>query len=111
MPATNNISAMTQVKTEAVPQYEKADDNTLRVTMTPATPDAQTNTMNYDYLQLQKATIIQQWNDFAAARQTELDFVQGLLDQCDALDIVSKVQNNQIPTLGVAQPSPAQQLK
>jgi hypothetical protein len=47
-------------------------------------------TYDYDFLVSQKSAIIKQANDFLSARQSELDDVQALLDQCDQLGVVAR---------------------
>ena len=77
-------------------QFSKLDDNTISVEkVIPETMETQT--YDYDFLLSQRDAIQKQADDFAAARQVELDEVNGLISQAEGLGIVSKVNNlNQI---------------
>jgi len=65
----------------------KNADGKLEVTIQKEAPLAEVKTYDYSFLISQCAAIIKQANDFLAQRQVELDEVQSLLNQCDALGI------------------------
>lgn len=73
----------------AKPSFSKIDENTIQVEkVIPETTE--TNTYDYDFLLSQRDAIQKQADDFAAARQVELDEINGMIDQADSLGIVAK---------------------
>ena len=69
----------------------KISDSVVRiVTQTPA-PEPTAQDYNYDELLEQKARIIKDTNSYLEARQKELDYVNSLIAQADALGVTSKV--------------------
>ena len=85
----------------------KIDNNTLQVSTTPDAPAPVVQTYDYDFLLSQRTQIIFDANIYLAARQTELDTVNNLISQADALGITSKVMPQ--PLVDPAQQaSPAQ---
>ena len=69
-------------------QASKIDDNTISVTSTPVTLDPVTNTYTLDFLQNQLIYIQKQADDFAQARQVELDEVNALISLCNDNGVV-----------------------
>lgn len=68
---------------------EKVDANTIAVEIE-ITGKKSTATFERGYLERQKAGIQLQRDTYCAARDRELDEVNGYLAQCDALGIVAK---------------------
>jgi hypothetical protein len=69
----------------------KVSDTKIEVTTQADAPAPIVQSYDYDFLVSQKAQIIKQANDYLAQRQKELDDVQALLDQCDALGVGAAV--------------------
>ncbi len=74
-------------------EYIKQDDNTLKVVTQVEVPQTEEKTYDYDFLKSQEVSILKSKNDFIQARDKELDEVRGLLAQCEALGIKSKVES------------------
>lgn len=67
-------------------QVTRVDDNTLRVTK--SVPQSQDYTR--DYLVQQRADIVAQRDLYLAQRNAEIGEIDGLLTQCDRLNIVGE---------------------
>jgi len=71
-------------------EYTKIDENTLSVTK-PVEVKEETHEYSLDFLKQQEIDIQKQADDFASARQIELDEVRELIIQCENLGIKEKV--------------------
>ena len=76
----------------------KLTDSSIQVVKQDDAPAPVTQTYDYDFLLSQKAAIIKQANDFLAQRQKELDDIQALLDQADALGVKQAVMPQPLGT-------------
>lgn len=68
----------------------KIDDNTIQVIKQAPQPEPVTVNYDYDFLLSQRDAIQKDLDDYTAARQAELDEVNDLISQADALKVVSK---------------------
>lgn len=69
----------------------KISDSEIQVTKQAEIPAPIVVIYDYDFLTSQKARIIEDANNYAVARQKELDEVDALLKECDKLGITTKV--------------------
>jgi hypothetical protein len=76
-------------KIKSTLQATALDSNTLQVISTPPTPDPVTTTYTLDFLQAKLIAIQKQADDFAQARQVELDEVNALISLCNDNGIVA----------------------
>ena len=67
---------------------KKIDDNQIEVTKTDTVVSK--NTFSYEYLISQRVAIQKQADDFAKARQAELDEINFLLAECNKLNVTAK---------------------
>ncbi len=71
----------------------KIDDNTMQVTKVEKAPAVVVINYDYDFLLAQRAKIIADANDYVAKRTVELQDVDDLIAQANALGIVSKIMS------------------
>lgn len=74
----------------------KLNENTIQISKQAEAPAPVVKTYTYDFLAAQKARIIEDANNYLAARQKELDEVNALIAQCDGLGISAQAMPSPI---------------
>ena len=68
-------------------EVAKVNSSSIQVTKEAVTAEPVTRVYDYSFLLSQRANIIRQANDYLAQRKTELDEVNNLIAQADALGV------------------------
>ena len=92
--------AKMETVTVSEPQYIALESGKLQVVKAAPIPTPETQEYDYDFLIKQRADIIADANKYLEARQAELDNVNELIAQAEALGIKSKIENGRLPKIG-----------